>query len=54
MSYIVIALLSATFGFMVATLICASGRADSEAELFRLYEVIKQHREIENEQRNQQ
>ena len=40
MIYIVVALLSAIFGFMVAAVMCASGRASAEEELFRLYQTI--------------
>lgn len=49
MGYIVVAMLSAIFGFTVASLLSASARADAEAELFRLYEVLKQYKEIEHE-----
>lgn len=46
MSYIVIALLSAIFGFGVAALMCASSRASAEEELFRLYQTIADYKKI--------
>lgn len=52
MGYIVVAMFSAIFGFAVATLLSASARADAEAELFRLYEVLRQYKEIEHDHQN--
>ena len=46
MIYIVVALLSAIFGFGVAALMCASGRASAEEELFRLYQTIADYKKI--------
>lgn len=40
MGYIVVAMFSAIFGFMVAAVLCAAGRASAEEELFRLYQTI--------------
>lgn len=40
-------MLGATIGFLVAAVMCAAGRADEEAELSRLYETLKQYKEIE-------
>ena len=36
MDYLVIAMISGTLGFIVAALMCASGKASAEEELFRL------------------
>ena len=49
MDYLVIAMISGTLGFMIAAVLCAAGRADEEAELLRLYETLKQYKEIENQ-----
>lgn len=49
MSYIVVALLSAIFGFGVAALMCASGKASAEEELFRLYQTIADYQKILSE-----
>lgn len=54
MGYIAIAMLGAIFGFAVAASMCAAGRADQEAEMFRLYEVLKQYKEIEHDYQNNQ
>jgi uncharacterized membrane-anchored protein YhcB (DUF1043 family) len=52
MWYVAVAMISGTIGFLFAALMCASGRADLEAELFRLYEVLKQYKEILNDHQN--
>lgn len=54
MGYIAVAMLGGTLGFIVAALMCASGRAAAEEEIFRLYEVLKQYKEIEHDHQNNQ
>ena len=44
MGYIVVAMLGATFGFTVAALLSASARADAEAELFRVYDLLESYK----------
>jgi hypothetical protein len=46
------AMFGGTVGFIVAVLMCASGRAAAEEELFRMYEVLKQYKEIEHDHQN--
>ena len=52
MGYIVVAMFGGTVGFIVAVLMCAAGRASAEEELFRLYEVLRQYKEIEHDHQN--
>lgn len=61
MNYVVVALLSAIFGFGVAAVMCASGRASTEEELFRLYQTIadyqktlEEYKRLNHEHRNNQ
>lgn len=44
MGYIVVAMFSAIFGFVVAALLSASARADAEAELFRVYDLLESYK----------